>query len=252
MKITANKLYMEQKYKDKYKPLDLEAIKEQDFSLINCPKCSCETPAANIDLSDKLAKCDNCNAIFSIKDKVVELQSVNINEEIAKPVGVDILEYNGQLELTLDQPSSILHTVSASLSPFVALMLFGIYAKEGNSFLIYMSLAFTFAFVFSLVSLIRHKRNKIFVTVTQEELSIEYRPKNFINDKLYSAHSIEQLFVKKDHNGLCLHMVVNELEGQKTQKLIGRFTDITKAKYIEQEIEKYLGIKNKRISGEEM
>ncbi|MFT6335421.1 MAG: hypothetical protein ACI86M_000893 [Saprospiraceae bacterium] len=243
---------MEQKYKDKYKPLDLEATKEKDFALINCPKCSCETPAANIDLSDKLAKCDNCNAIFSIKYKVVELQTVTLNEEIAKPVGVDILEYNGQLELTLDQPVSILHILSVSLSPFLAFMFLGVFASKGVALLAYLSAAFAFAFIFSLVSLIRYKRNKIFMTATQEELSIEYRPKNFVNDKFYSAKSIEQLFVTKDPHGLCLQMVINESEGQKTQKLIGRFSDITKAKYIEQEIEKFLGIKNKRVSGEEM
>ena len=243
---------MEQKYKDKYKPLDLEVINEKDFTLISCPKCNCETPAANIDISDKLAKCDNCNVIFSIKEKVVELQTVTLNEEIAKPVGVDILEYNGQLELTLDQPVSILHATSALLSPFLALMFLGIFAGKGVTILVYLSLAFAFASIYSIVSLIRYKQNKIFVTVTQEDLAIEYRPKNFINDKTYSAKSIEQLFVKKDHNGLCLQMVVNEIEGQKTQRLIGRFSDITKAKYIEQEIERYLGIKNKRISGEEM
>ncbi|MFT6780489.1 MAG: hypothetical protein ACJA1A_000404, partial [Saprospiraceae bacterium] len=232
---------MEQNYKDKYKPLDLEAIKEKDFALISCPKCSCNTPSANIDLSDKLAKCDNCNAIFSIKDKVVELQTVNSNEEIAKPVGVDILEYNGQLELTLNQPPSLLHIISASLSPFLTFMFLGIFASKGIVFLASLSMAFAFAFIFSLVSLIRYKRNKIFVTATQEELSIEYRPKNFINDKFYSSEKIEQLFVKKDPHGLTLQMVVNESEGQKTEKLIGRFTDITKAKYIEQEIERFLG-----------
>ena len=220
--------------------------------MISCPKCSCNTPAANIDLSDKLAKCDNCNAIFSIKDKVVELQFDTSNEQIAKPVGVDILEYNGQLELTLDQPTPILHILSVSFSPLLALISLGLFADKGIPLLIYVSVAFTFAFVFSLISLIRYKRNKIFVTVTNEDLAIEYRPKNFINDKFYSSKKIEQLFIKKDANGLTLQMVINEAEGQKTQKLIGRFTDITKAKYIEQEIERFLAIKNKRVSGEEM
>ena len=243
---------MEQKYKDKYKPLDLEFLEEKDFALISCPKCNCETPAANIDLLDKLAKCDNCNAIFSIKDRVVELQSDTSSEEIAKPVGVDILEYNGQLELTLNQPTSILHILSVSLSPLLALMFLGLFAGKGISLLIYVSMAFAFAFAYSLVSLIRYKRNKIFVTVTKKDLAIEYRPKNFINDKFYSSKKIEQLFVKKDTNGLTLQMVINEAEGQKTQKLIGRFTDITKAKYIEQEIEQFLGIKNKKVAGEEM
>lgn len=243
---------MKQKYKDKYKPLDLEFSEEKDFTLINCPKCSCETPSANIDLAGMLAKCDNCNAIFSIKDKVVELQFAETNEEIAKPIGVDILEYNGQLELTLNQPVSIFHTISASLSPLFALISIGIYSDKGNSLLIYLSLAFAFAFVYSIINLIRYKQNKIYVLVTQDDLSIEYRPNNFISDKVYSAEKIEQLFVKKDHNGLCLQMIINESEGQKTQKLIGRFTDITKAKYIEQEIERYLGIKNKKVPGEEM
>ena len=243
---------MKQKYKDRYKPLDLEFTEEKDFTLINCPKCSCETPSANIDLAEKLAKCDNCNALFSIMDKVVKFQSTEASEEVSKPVGVDILEYNGQLELTLNQPVSIFHTISASLSPLLAFVFLGIYSDSGKSLLIYLSLAFAFAFAYSLINLIRYKLNKIYVLVTQDDLSIEYRPKNFISDKMYSSENIEQLFVKKDHNGLCLQMIVNESEGQKTEKLIGRFTDITKAKYIEQEIERYLGIKNKKVPGEEM
>ena len=245
---------MKEKYKDKYKPLDLEFSEEKDFKVISCPKCSCETPSTNINLAAMIAKCDNCNALFSIKNKVLELQSEQSNEEIAKPVGIDILEYNGQLELTLDQPLPDVYVAIAGLIPFLILLVWFIFHEQAISSSVFLSItsALVFAFVYALVNLFRSKRNKIFITVTPEDITIEYRPNNLIKDKVYFSKNIEQLFVKTDHQGRCLHMIINEREGQKSQKLLGSFSDITKAKYVEQEIERYLGIKNKRIAGEEI
>jgi len=132
----------------------------------------------------------------------------------------------------------------------LSLMFFGVYAKEGIEIFGFFALAFVFATIFSTVSLLRHKRNKIFVTATQEDLYIDFRPSNFSKDVHYKVKNIEQLFVKVDQYGLGLHMVVNSSAGQKQERLISRFKNITHAKYIEQELEKYLGITNKSVPGE--
>jgi len=243
---------MEHEYKDIYKPLDLNAKKDDYFLQICCPKCASEVAAKNIDLSEKMAKCDSCNAIFSVKNEIVSLQSYEPTEIIPKPVGVDILEYNDELELTLSQPVSVFYIIAMSLFPLFTLIFLGLFFKNGEPWAIYPGAASLFVFVFSLVKIIRSRRDKIYVTVDDKELIVEYRPNNFISDKAYQTDSIEQLFVKKDANGLHLSMLVNEVDGQKAQILIGRFSDITKAKYVEQEIERYLGIKNRKVAGEEL
>ena len=45
-------------------------------------------------------------------------------------------------------------------------------------------------------------------------------------------------------------MIVNEPTGQKHIELISNVDSRSKAKYIEQEIEKYLGIKDRRVPDE--
>ena len=47
-------------------------------------------------------------------------------------------------------------------------------------------------------------------------------------------------------------MIVNDLKGQKHVELIKSVNSRTKAKYIEQEIEKQLGITDRRVPDEEV
>lgn len=81
-------------------------------------------------------------------------------------------------------------------------------------------------------------------------MTIKYRPKNLKKDKAYAAYEIDQLYLKHSSDGLghfTIHMMVNGLEGQKHEKLITVNT-LSKAKYLEQEIEWYLNIEDREIS----
>jgi len=52
--------------------------------------------------------------------------------------------------------------------------------------------------------------------------------------------------------GVAIFMIVNDVNGQKHVELIKSVNSRTKAKYIEQEIEKHLGIKDRRVLDEEV
>ena len=60
-----------------------------------------------------------------------------------------------------------------------------------------------------------------------------------IRDRLYLKPSADGI-------GISIHMIINGLDGQKHVKLI-TINTISKAKYLEQEIEKYLNIIDREV-----
>jgi hypothetical protein len=91
------------------------------------------------------------------------------------------------------------------------------------------------------------KRNKIHININSRILRIEYRPKNLRRDKSYAIDEIDQLYVKPNSSGYyTIFMAVNGIEGQKHVQLLSVNT-LSKAKFLEQEIERYLSIEDKKI-----
>ena len=74
---------------------------------------------------------------------------------------------------------------------------------------------------------------------------IKHRPNNLKKDRYFPVEDIDQIYIKHvGHYGL--YMIVNGTKGQQHVKLVDVKT-ISKAKYLEQEIEKYLGIENRKV-----
>ena len=60
---------------------------------------------------------------------------------------------------------------------------------------------------------------------------------------------IDQLYLKPSQEmpgHYNIHMVINGMEGQKHERLM-KVSSLSKAKYLEQEIENYLGIENRAV-----
>ena len=91
--------------------------------------------------------------------------------------------------------------------------------------------------------------HKTYIDVNKKQLNIYHRPNNFKKDRSYDSSQIDQLYIKPSTDGMghqTLHMVINGLDGQKHEKLI-TVTSISKAKYLEQEIENYLNIPDREV-----
>ncbi len=66
---------------------------------------------------------------------------------------------------------------------------------------------------------------------------------------MFAANEIDQLYLTPSSDGMgyyTIHMIINGLEGQKHEKLMTVKT-LSKAKYLEQEIERYLDISDSEI-----
>ena len=93
-------------------------------------------------------------------------------------------------------------------------------------------------------------KHKIHIGIDNRFLSIERRPKKFIQDKLYAINEIDQIYTKKLDGLNAVYMIVNGDNGQKHVKLITRLDSLSKARYLEQEIEKHLGIVDREVPEE--
>ena len=97
-------------------------------------------------------------------------------------------------------------------------------------------------------------REKIFITIDDAYLSVQYRPKNLIKDKLAATNEVDQLYIKNiaGSNYYSLHAILNTVDGQKHKKLITYLDSRAKARYLEREIEMHLGIEDRRVPEEQM
>jgi len=237
---------MEHQYKEEYKELDLQNLKKKQHLGIHCPNCDTPTPSPNLNIQDKIAKCDQCHSVFSFEDLLPSL-TVKSKEVIQRPHGIDVVQLEDELEFSMTQPYSQILGMIALVLPLFLVLFSMLYFKKGNETLMYplgVSLAM---FFYSLYKLYMTRYAKTYVSVDRTHISVMWRPNNFVKDRSFPIQSIEQVYIRATSKGVCLYIVNNTIDGQKHEELVGRFTDLTKAKYIEQELEKYLGIEDRSV-----
>jgi len=79
--------------------------------------------------------------------------------------------------------------------------------------------------------------------------NIQWRPKKFVKDQRFLVTDIDQIYIKDYHGYNQVMMIVNQPSGQKHVPLI-MVRGISKARFLEQEIEKYLKIEDRQVPEE--
>ncbi len=241
---------------EEYKPaekLELKAIKEEMpkvFQKISCPACTAEVIADNLNLQQSVAKCGSCNVIFSIEKELESVKSkTEMKQEIFRPEGIDLFYYKEDMELTVQQHIHGVDAAGIIFTPLLAIFtifLFFFGKKEISPFI---PIAFTMSALYYIHKAFNYSKNKTFINVNDKFLEIKSRPKNFKKDKHFDVHDIDQLYLKHATDAAghyAIFMVVNGAEGQKHEKLV-TVNSLSKAKYLEQEIERYLDIKDRAV-----
>jgi len=240
---------MENKPLEKYK-LELKEITKENsglFTKIHCPSCTEEVDAANLQLNDKIGKCTHCNAVFPFQKEIAHLfKEENKREEVSRPAGIDVVHFQDEIDFTIEQPApvlDILGVIFLSLFGFLATL---IYFKKGISILIPGFLWFGSAFC--LYNILTRKKNKIYLNIDRNNLTVKWRPKKMMTDKVIDIQEIDQVYLKTDSMNFSLHLILNGIDGQKHVPLINSVgNSLAKARYLEQEIEKHLGIKDRKV-----
>ncbi len=249
----------EYKYKEKLE------LKELEFEVqkINCPSCSKTVPADNLNIHTNIAKCNDCDIIFSFGKQVEKLSDQNnISQDILRPEGVELTHFQDDLDISVEQYWSNMEATLVSLFPLLVIIVTSIFIERFPAPATIFAKATLISFwIASLIGYIAYffirKKHRIYIHIDDQDLHIERRPKKFIRDKKYAIEDIDQVYIKSitsssSTKGVGIFMIVNDINGQKHVELIRSVNSRTKAKYIEQEIEKHLGIKDRRVPDEEI
>jgi len=239
-----------------YKPaeqLELPKIKKElskVFKRVSCPSCAEALNAEHLDLPDKVAKCGSCHVIFSIAEDVESLKvKKETRQEIFRPVGIDLFYYKGKMEITLKQNIHGLETFLLGMSVIIAPLATMLYVKKGIS--IYWPVLFGISTLFFIFRMFTYLKAKTYVDINEKSLTIKHRPNNLKKDLSFPAEDIDQIYIKYSEGMgyYMVNMIVNGTKGQQHVNLVNVDT-ISKAKYLEQEIENHLGIEDRRVPEE--
>lgn len=225
---------------------------QKNIISVNCPSCNATPAIENINIHDKIVKCGSCATVFSFDQevkKMVELNATTEPEVVVRPAGVEKSYFHDELELSMKQPTGGLWIALTFSLVFFAVLFYIVHLEKGIP--IYWS---TGMLGLGLLFFLKHRNSsneKIYTNIDEEYLTIQYRPKNLVKDKTIATQEIEQLYIKTiASNYYSLHAVLNTREGQKHVQLIKYLDNRNKARFIELEVEQYLGIEDRRLPEE--
>jgi len=209
---------------------------------------------------DKLiAKCHSCHTLFSFEAQVQ--QAMRQRTEVLLPPGIEAASYLSQLDIQINWRKTsnsgffTFFTIfcNAVLIPFVVvaltqgewiiLLFISLHLIIGLS-LLYYTLSIFF--------------NTTFIIVNSREISISHKPLKmpFYKDRNVTVDRVAQLFIDKyvesRTNGRPNYAfgVYAHLKNGNHIKLIRGLKNHDQARYIEQEVERFLNLEDKAVEGE--
>ena len=245
------------KYKDKVK------LNKSDQLSLLCESCGTAIEGDNININSSLAKCGNCNTVFAIREDHFFKEERVGRPEMIMPEGTDVLELSDSLDIRLDWLKSHPRGTLGFLTIFAVFwnVILAIIAGGAIFAGAFESIAFMSVHLLVGLGLIYYLAtvylNYTDIIVTDSYIEIDHRPvKNpFIRKKRIRSEEIDQLFVSKyvasttnnvPNYAYALYAIL-KTNRRKVQLVKGmnRETQL----YLEQEIERYLHIKDRHVQG---
>lgn len=244
---------------DKYKPTEQLKLKDLSkkkvpFTKVNCPACDTPTPADNLNIQDKVAKCSNCDAIFPFQAMLDIFTNTAATPPaiIMRPEGIDLFRFEKDLEINIRQTFADFDFVLLFI-PFLAIFATLLYFSAKTDFSIWWTMPFWLGSLYALYSLVTYKDHKEVINIGERYLSIIRRPKKFRKDLVFNISEVNQIYVKNiesSHEYFSLYGLINSEKGQKHVCLVKYLKGRSSAKYLEQTIENHLKIVDQRIPEE--
>ncbi|MCP4131604.1 MAG: hypothetical protein GY754_11550 [bacterium] len=237
-------------------------ISSMKMTKINCTSCGAPIEEKNIVEDLAMARCTHCGGVFALEDWPPNKNNDNSTPEerlpIPLPEKIQLTRQGGSLEISYKWFSFVYlfllffcigwntfmvvwHAISLSSGAWF-MSLFGIAHTAVGIGLAYYTLAGFF--------------NRTIITAGMGHLEVRHGPIPWKGNRKLNTMEIEQLYCKEKisngKNGTSysyeLHVI---LTGNKPKlKLLKRLQEAEQALFIEQELEKFLGIKDKPVRGE--
>lgn len=216
---------------------------------VRCPSCLGEIPVVDVNIQEKVAKCTSCNSLFSVKSIIDDLTAEpTMQQEIIRPEGIELFKFRDELEISVRQPFLVGEIMAAIFIPIFTIM-FTIAFLTGKFDVTAMIISWSFLAI-AMINLLLRKKHKIHINVDSRNLSIVWKPRKFMKTRVIPVGEIDQLYVATTSGISSIFIVVNGVEGQRHMKILSGLRGVSRARYLEQEIEKHLGIKNRKVPEE--
>ncbi len=225
---------------------------------LKCPNCGATVRAEDINIDKLVAKCSECHTVFSFEEEI--RMAPRHKPEVLLPPGIDAYSTPSEIDMLVSWRRSshsflIFFTIfwNAILSIFVAVAI----TTGSWSILAFISvhLAIGIGLLYYTIATLF---NTTHVNVDHYNLLVEHRPIRvpFIRDQDIPVTEIDQIYIDKyvagRTNGRPNYAYgVNLITtGDKTIKLVRGLRDAQHARYIEQEVEKFLSIADRPVEEE--
>lgn len=244
-------------FKGEYKGSDDFYYDSPDgLSHADCPKCGVPVPKDAID-KEGMAVCGNCGDHFKVALSDIAIFERN-KPYVQLPRNMEYLKLHSMLEFIYKPKVSMVTSmffVTLFWNSIVGIFVMAAFMSGEYGSLIFLSLHILVGI--SLIALtLGNLINKTYVTINQENLIVEKKPLQFLRKPAVSTDDITQLYVKKYTSGsinerpIYAYGLYARLKNNKEIKILDNMATPEHAQFLEQEIEIFLGIKDRAVAGE--
>jgi len=220
---------------------DVDLVKKPIMSIV-CPQCN--TPITADAIQNKQAQCPNCHYEFNIA-RLLKEEEARKKADIKIPHRIKKYIEGDTLVLTRPWKRSLAVYV---LIAMVLMLIYIILKYPTMDVSFYVMCSVIVYTVFAPLWFL----NTTYIRVNTTTLTINERPFPVFM-KTVNSDEVKQLYVKEDRDRIAPYsvmVIVANNSYQTYQTLIGYLPTAEEAWYIEQEIEKHLGIEDVPIAGE--
>ena len=226
---------------------------------LNCPNCSHIIPAKDININELVAKCTNCHHVFNFVEKKAS-SPIRHRPEILLPAGIESFSFLSELHIEVSwrkSHSSFLtfFTIlwNTLLLPFV---IFAVLSGEiivllGISVHLLVGVGFLYYTIASFL-------NTTYIILDHRNLTIEHKPLHmpFYPERTISSRDISQFYVQRyvastsNNKPNYAFAVQLQTKEQEEIRIIKGLKKPNQARYIEQELERFLKIDDRPMESE--
>ncbi len=223
---------------------------------ILCKRCNFPVDVADVNIVTSLAKCSQCNSVFDIR-KQADRRGDEKREISETPKGIEINTTMQGLEIVRRWWSIrgvFMGMFCLFWDTFMVVWFYKAITEKQwemaafGSIHAAVGIGITYFFISTLL-------NSTYISITPGSLGIKHKPMPWLGNKIIPVGDIDQVFVKEKitngKNGRHYHYSLRYLtKSGKDKKLFAGMKSPQEALFLEQEIEKTLGIEDRQVEGD--
>jgi hypothetical protein len=226
---------------------------------LQCPNCNKAIRYEDMNIEKLIAKCHHCHTVFGFEAQV--RQAERQRTEVLLPPGIDAASFLSELDIQINwrktSSNSFFLFFTLFWNAIVIPFAIGAIITGNWMILLFLSVHLLIGLSFLYITLSVFL-NTTYVTINSREIRVEHKPLKmpFYPDRTVSIERVKQLFIDKyvqsKTNGKPNYSygVYAHLVDENHIKLIRGLKNPDQARYIEQEMERFLNIEDKAIEGE--